>query len=104
MLGYISVIKQRVKEGMTEEYVALVKDFSVESIKGCRSREIVEVDEHNFIIIVEYEDISFVIDAEEALVSNLDRIRYLLVEIDDEGNVTDPASGTLIFREQRTDA
>ena len=53
MLGYISVIKQRVKEGMTEEYVALGKDFSVESIKGCRSREIVEVDEHNFIIIVE---------------------------------------------------
>ena len=38
MLGYISVIKQRVKEGMTEKYVALVKDFSVESIKGCRSR------------------------------------------------------------------
>ena len=102
MLGYISVIKQRVKEGMTEEYVALVKDFSVESIKGCGSREIVEVDEHNFIIIVEYEDISSVIDAQEALVSNLDRIRHLLVEIDDEGNVTDPASGTLIFREQRT--
>ena len=89
---------------MTEEYVALVKDFSVESIKGCRSREIVEVDEHNFIIIVEYENISSVIDAQEALVSNLDRIRHLLVEIDDEGNVTDPASGTLIFREQRTDA
>ena len=104
MLGYISVVKQKVKEGMTEEYVALVKDFSVESIKGCRSREIVEVDEHNFIIIVEYEDISSVIDAQEALVSNLDRIRHLLVEIDDEGNVTDPASGTLIFREQRTDA
>ena len=89
---------------MTEECVALVNDFSVESIKGCRSREIVEVDEHNFIIIVEYEDISSVIDAQEALVSNLDRIRHLLVEIDDEGNVTDPASGTLIFREQRTDA
>ena len=102
MLGYISVIKQRVKEGMTEEYVALVKSFSVESIKGCRSREIIEVDEHNFIIIVEYGDISSVIDAQEALVSNLDRIRHLLVEIDDEGNVTDPASGTLIFREQRT--
>ena len=62
------------------------------------------MDEHNFIIIVEYEDISSVIDAQEALVSNLDRIRHLLVEIDDEGNVTDPASGTLIFREQRTDA
>ena len=25
MLGYISVVKQKVKEGMTEEYVALVK-------------------------------------------------------------------------------
>ena len=34
MLGYISVIKQRVKEGMTEEYVTLVKDFSVEHIKA----------------------------------------------------------------------
>ena len=77
------MIKQHVKEGRTEEYVALVKDFSVESIKGCRSREIVEVDEHNFIIIVEYEDISSVIDVQEALVSNLDKIRHLLVEIDD---------------------
>ena len=99
MLGYISVIKQRVKEGMTEEYVTLVKDFSVEHIKGCRSRAIIEVDEHNFIIIVEYDDISSVIDAQEMLVSNLDRIRHLLVEIDDEGNVTNPASGTLIYRE-----
>ena len=87
---------------MTEEYVALVKDISIEGIKGCRSREIVEVDEHNFIIIVDYEDISSVIDAREPLVSNLGRIRHLLVEIDDEGNVTDPVSGTLIFREQRT--
>ena len=104
MLGYISVIKQRVKEGMTEEYVTLVKDFSVEHIKGCRSRAIIEVDEHNFIIIVEYDDISSVIDAQEMLVSNLDRIRHLLVEIDDEGTVTDPASGTLIFREQRANA
>ena len=66
---------------MTKEYVTLVKDFSVEHIKGCRSREIVEVDEHNFIIIVEYEDISSVIDAQEALVSNLDRIRHLLVQM-----------------------
>ena len=81
MLGYVSVIKQRVKEGMTEKYVALVKDFSVESIQGCCSREIVEVDEHDFIIIVEYEDISSVIDAQEALVSNLDRIRHLLVKM-----------------------
>ena len=98
------MIKQRVKEGITEKYIALVEDFSVESMKGCRSREIVEVDEHNFIIIVDYEDISSVIDAREPLVSNLGRIRHLLVEIDDDGNVTDPASGTLIFRDQSTDA
>ena len=90
MLGYISVIKQRVKEGMTEEYVRLVKDFSGEHIKGCRSRAIIDVDEHNFIIIVDYDEISSVIDAQGMLVSNLNRTRHLLVEIDDEGNVTDP--------------
>ena len=104
MLGYISVVKQRVKEGMTEEYVALVKGFGIEGIKGARRREFIEVDEHNFILIFEYDDISSVIEAQETLVSQLDQIRHLLVEIDDEGNVTDPASGTLIFREQRTDA
>ena len=104
MLGYISVIKQRVKEGMTEEYVTLVKDFSVKHIKGFCSRAIIEVDEHKFIIIVEYDDISSVIDAQEMLVSNFYRIQHFLVEIDDEGNVTDAASGTLIFREQRADA
>ena len=51
---------------------------------------------------MEYDDIASLVDAQEALVSNLDKVRHLLVEIDDEGNVTDPASGTLIFREQRT--
>ena len=98
------MIKQRVKDGMTEEYVTLVKDFSVEHIKGCRSRAIIEVDEHNFIIIVEYDDISSVIDAQIMLVSKLDRIRHLLVEIDDKGDVTDAASGTLFFREKRAEA
>ena len=104
MLGYISVVKQKVKEGMTEEYVALVKSFGIEGIKGARRREFIEIDEHNFIIIMEYDDIASLVDAQEALVSNLDKVRHLLVEIDDEGNVTDPASGTLIFREQRADA
>ena len=102
MLGYISVVKQKVKEGKTEEYVALVKSFAIERIKGALRREVIEVDEHNFIIIMEYDDIASLVDAQEALVSNLDKVRHLLVEIDDEGNVTDPASGTLIFREQRT--
>ena len=104
MLGYISVVKQKVKEGMTEEYVALVKGFGIEGIKGARPREFIEVDEHNFILIFEYDDISSVIEAQETLVSQLDQIRHLLVEIDDEGNVTDPASGTLIYREQRAEA
>ena len=51
MLGYISVVKQKVKEGMTEEYVALVKSFGIEGIKGARRRDFIEVDEHNFILI-----------------------------------------------------
>ena len=104
MLGYISVVKQKVKEGKSEEYVALVETLNISDIKGARRREVIEVDEHNFILIFEYDDISSVIEAQETLVSQLDQIRHLLVEIDDEGNVTDPASGTLIFREQRADA
>ena len=104
MLGYISVVKQKVKEGKSEEYVALVKTFNIADIKGARRREVIEVDEHNFILIFEYDDIASLVDAQEKLVSNLDKVRPLLVEIDDEGNVTDPASGTLIFREQRANA
>ena len=104
MLGYISVVKQKVKEGKSEEYVALVKTFNIADIKGTRRREVIEVDEHNFILIFEYDDISSVIEAQETLVSQLDQIRHLLVEIDGEGNVTDPASGTLIYREQRAEA
>ena len=99
MLGYISVVKQKVKEGKSEEYVALMKTFNIANIKGARRWEVVEVDEHNFILIFEYVDISSVIEAQEILVSQLDQIRHLLVEIDDEGNVTEPASGTLIHRE-----
>ena len=99
MLGYISVVKQKVKEGKSEEYVALMKTFNIADIKGARRREVIEVDEHNFILIFEYEDISSLVDAQETLVSNLDKVRPLLVETDDEGNVTDPASGTLIYRE-----
>ena len=84
---------------MTEEYVALVKSFVIDGIEGARRREIIEVDEHNFILIFEYEDIASLVDVQEKLVSNLDKVRPLLVEIDDEGNVTDPASRTLIYRE-----
>ena len=99
MLGYISVVKQKVKKGKSEEYVALMTTFNIAHIKGARRWEVVEIDEHNFFLIFEYEDISSVIEAQEILVSQLDQIRHLLVEIDEEGNVTEPASGTLIHRE-----
>ena len=93
MLGYISVVKQKVKEGKSEEYVALVKTFNIADIKGARRREVVEVDEHNFILIFEYDDIASLVDAQEKLVSNLDKVRPLLVEIDDEGmSLTPPAA------------
>ena len=55
MLAYISVVKQKVKEGKSEEYVAIVKTFNIADIKGARRREVIEVDEHNFIIIMEEE-------------------------------------------------
>ena len=45
MLGYISVVKQKVKEGMTEENVALVKSFGIEGIRGARRREFIEIDD-----------------------------------------------------------
>ena len=93
MLGYISVVKQKVKEGKSEEYVALVKTFNIADIKGARRREVIEVDEHNFILPLEYEDIASLVDAQEKLVSNLDKVRPLLVEIDDEGmSLTPPAA------------
>ena len=47
---------------------------------------------------MEYEDIASLVGAQEALLSMLDKVRHLLVEIDDEGNVTHPASGTIIHR------
>ena len=99
MLGYIGVVKQKVKAGITKEYFVLMKTFNIANIKSARRWEVVEVDEHNFILIFECDDISSVIEAQEILVSQLDQIRHLLVEIDDEGNVTDLASGTLINRE-----
>ena len=77
MLGYISVVNQKVKEGMTEGYVALVQSFGIEGIKGARRREVIEIDEHNFIIIMEYDYIASLVDAQEALVSNLDKVRHL---------------------------
>ena len=40
-----SVVKQKVKEGMTEEYVALVKSFGIEGIRGARRREFIEIDD-----------------------------------------------------------
>ena len=48
---------------------------------------------------MEYDDIVSLFDAQEALVSNFDKVCKLLIEIGDEGNVTDPASGTIIHRE-----
>ena len=102
ILGYISVVKQKVKEATTEEYVALAKSTKMSVIAGARRKLVNEVDEHNLILIYEYEDISSVIDAQEISLHRLDQMRHLLVEIDYGGNVTEPASGTLIYDEKVT--
>ena len=99
MLGYISIVKQRTKPEYTDEYIKIFKEMSIKDIQGIRRRSLIQTDENNFVGILEYDDISSLVEAQDTLVSFLDRLRHCLVAVDDEGNVTDPASGTLIYRE-----
>ena len=100
MLGYISVVKQRTKPEYIDEYIKIFKEMSIKDIQGIRRRSLIQTDENNFMGVLEYDDISSLVEAQDTLVSFLDRLRHCLVEVDDEGNVTEPASGTLIYDEK----
>ena len=51
--------------------------------------------------VLEYDDISSLVEAQDTLVLFLDRLRHCLVEVDDEGNVTEAISGTVIHDEKK---
>ena len=101
MLGYISVVKQRTKPEFTDEYIKIFKEMSIKDIQGIRRRSLIQTDENNFMGVLEYDDISSLVEAQDTLVSFLDRLRHCLVEVDDEGNVTEAISGTVIHDEKK---
>ena len=51
--------------------------------------------------VLEYDDISSLVEAQDTLVSFLDRLRHRLVEVDDEGNVTEAIRGSVIHDEKK---
>ena len=101
MLGYISVVKQRTKPEYTDEYIKIFKEMSIKDIQGIRRRSLIQTDENNFMGVLEYDDISSLVEAQDTLVSFLDRLRHCLVEVDDEGSVTEAISGTVIHDERK---
>ena len=101
MLGYISVVKQRTKPEYTEEYIKIFKEMSIKDIQGIQRRSLVQTDENNFMGVLEYDDITSLVEAQDTLVSFLDRLRHCLVEVDDEGSVTEAISGTVIHDERK---
>ena len=101
MLGYISVVKQRTKPEYTNEYIEIFKEMSIKDIQGIRRRSLIQTDENNFMGVLEYDDISSLVEAQDTLVSFLDRLWHCLVEVDDEGNVTEAMRGTVIHDEKK---
>ena len=101
MLGYISVVKQRTKPEYTDEYIKIFKEMSIKDIQGIQRRSLVQTDENNFMGVLEYDDITSLVEAQDTLVSFLDRLRHCLVEVDDEGSVTEAISGTVIHDERK---
>ena len=101
MLAYISVVKQRTKPEYTDEYIKIFKGLSIKDIQGIQRRSLIQLDENNFMGVLEYHDIFSLVGAQDTLVSYLDRLRHCLVEVDDEGNVTEAISGTVIHDERK---
>lgn len=99
MVGYISVVKFETKPESTEEYVRIEQEASTQNIPGLRRRVVIQTGENSFIGLIEYEEISSVVEAQDDLVAHLDRFRHCLVELDDNGNVTEAVSGTIIYDE-----
>ena len=71
-----------------------------ENIPGIRRRSLTQIDENNFMSVLEYDDIASLVAAQDTLLSFLDRLRHCLVELDEEGNVNEPVSGALIHDER----
>ena len=100
MLGFMSVVKVQTKPGFAEEYIRIFRDISIKGIPGIRRRSLTQTDENNFMSVLEYDDISSLVAAQDTLLSFLERLRYCLVELDEEGNVNKPVSGALIHDER----
>ena len=99
MLGYISVVKQRTKPEYTDEYIKIFKEMSIRDIQGIRRRSLIQTDENNFVGVLEYDDISSLVEAQDAVVACLDKLRHCLVEVDEVGNVPLAVSGTVLHDE-----
>ena len=97
MVGYISVVKFETKPESTEEYVRSSRKRAPRR-SGLRRRVVIQTGENSFIGLIEYEEISSVVEAQDDLVAHLDRFRHCLVELDDNGNVTEAVSDDYLRR------
>ena len=100
MPHYASVVRLKVKAGMSDEFERLAArayESAVPSIEGRLFSRVIKTGENSYCTYAEWESESALASGRAAMIQVLDTIRPTLEEISSELGVTDPVSGPVIL-------
>lgn len=90
-MEYLNAVRVCVKEGKVEEFVSLNQDF--QKGVGQSKSYLVQTGERAFCWVGVWDSEQALVNARDAMISNLDMVRHCLEDLGNELGVTDPVSG-----------
>ncbi len=99
MSKFLSCVRFEAKENGLEELEVRLKEFMLP--KGAESHTVVKTGERTFCTFIHWDSEKELANARPEMISYLDSIRGLLVEISPELGVTDPVSGPILHKTNR---
>jgi len=93
-MEYINGVRVSVKEGKVEEFVSLNQDF--QKGVGQSKSYLVQTGDRKFCWVGVWDSEQALVNARDAMISNLDTVRHCLEDLGNGLGVTDPISGPVM--------
>lgn len=93
-MEYINAVRVSVKEGKVEEFVSLNQDF--QKGVGQSKSYLVQTGDRKFCWVGVWDSEQALVNARDAMISNLDTVRHCLEDLGNGLGVTDPISGPVM--------
>ena len=84
-----------------QDFVSICKQNEARKTNGLFEAPLIQTDENKFTRILEFDDISKLVDAQDTFVAPLDTWRQMLENITIYKGVTDPESEQIVVRESQ---